>query len=330
MHGSERRRKSKNRAVASTTLPYHPYARLPVSGSRSYNAYGPISNRPRFRRPVKVPMNPPQAGPRARFLHSAGLVTTTGHLISDTTYKVNATHLRSYIRGAFLPDIIRQEDGFGGLPWRGQRSYLNWLHIPYDAERKINTITTIPTEQLKAGIDNCLFISYRSFFSTEPLVSVVTRNYIYDSVDFPSSIATSNVPPTVSPTEALSVPSILYRPIPKLLEPERVLTLPDIPGSLQELVTWVVEQPLQTVQRALHLAHPGTADWWFDEVQSNGKEEWRNKELCRAYVWKRHPSPKNNCEVKSLAVIIQPPWILTWQDFQDVVECKNVRNYNSL
>ncbi|GJJ09295.1 hypothetical protein Clacol_003517 [Clathrus columnatus] len=310
-----------------------------------------IRRKSHLNRPVKSLMGPPQQNPRLRASRAGKATIATrsveGNKVEQPVIATQpkdkrlqtgvrdseapessdqaACHLRSYIRGAVLPTI---EDLLYMVPPRGQRIYLNWLQVPFNPERRIDVITKFSNAALKAGIDNCMF--YLSSLFTQSILirdfSAVTRNYVYDDTDLSvTSIASTTAHPLILASESLSVPSKSHRRTPQIFAPERSSLLPITPRTLGEIASWVVELPLRTVQRAIHLSHPEAAKWRFDEVQlDSGAESWMNRDLYQVYVWRRHPTLRMETIQDSLAVIVQPPWILSWQDLQDVVDCTNL------
>lgn len=178
---------------------------------------------------------------------------------------------------------------------------------------------------------------------------------IYGSEDFITMINTGV--PTSSPDEALTLQSYIGS---CYIAPEEEASVP-YPRNLSGLIEWLDNYPLRTLTRAIHLANPSTTRWWFDRIlpQDLGEDFIRNKRMLAVVGWRFHPDTSSRPWFKelddemgwvtseekginflkvhphrkpwfipsaevSLAIIIQPPWVLSWEDLNNVAECRNV------
>lgn len=179
---------------------------------------------------------------------------------------------------------------------------------------------------------------------------------IYGSEDFITMINTGV--PASSPDEALTLHS--YVGSRYYIAPEEEVSVP-YPRNLFGLIEWLDNHPLRTLTRTIHLANPSTTGWWFDRVlpQDLGEDFIRNKRMLAVVGWRFHPDTSSRPWFKelddemgwvaseekganflkvhphqkpwfipsaevSLAIIIQPPWILSWEDLTNVAECSDV------
>lgn len=113
-----------------------------------------------------------------------------------------------------------------------------------------------------------------------------------------------------------------------------IITAPSIPRptNVHEVTPWVLALPLQTATRALHAAFPDEAAKW-DVTYVNRNDG--DSGLWNTLVWRRTPPPsdietfyvekRDPLEECSLVVAVQPPWILTQQDFKSFLKCSSVR-----
>ena len=132
----------------------------------------------------------------------------------------------------------------------------------------------------------------------------------------------------------------LVLPAPQYVPEDAFEDIP-YPCSIQETCRWIVERPLQTMQRAVHLAFPDTTRWWLDEAPSEIRPPAEDPNLWRTYLWRFHPDehhptwwrdvPFSDSGVEtepapheSIVFAVQPHWILGPQDLSDVADCKSV------
>ena len=83
------------------------------------------------------------------------------------------------------------------------------------------------------------------------------------------------------------------------------------------LMRWVIEYPLDTVQRIMHVAFPETEKWCFSALLPDVDDS-----LFRGLTWNLSES---GISVEStVAVLVQPPWIASAQDLEHFVNCIEV------
>jgi hypothetical protein len=137
------------------------------------------------------------------------------------------------------------------------------------------------------------------------------------------------------PAEALVLPAPLHTT-------EGTYDNTPYPSSVEETCVWLTERPFKTMQRAMHLAYPDTTRWWLDETEAGRHhEEVVNHALWRTYLWRFHPDEhqrtwwrdvpevENGAKAEpapqsSIAVVVQPPWILSLQDMKNFTNCRSV------
>lgn len=87
--------------------------------------------------------------------------------------------------------------------------------------------------------------------------------------------------------------------------------------ALFSVSRWVVEYPLATLQRVLHLAFPHTQEWSFSPVMADPDDD-----IVACATWDRR-NPDRSVDT-AVAVMIQPPWIVSAADLQAFVNCRRV------
>jgi hypothetical protein len=103
------------------------------------------------------------------------------------------------------------------------------------------------------------------------------------------------------------------------------------PTNVQEVTPWLLTLPLQTMTRALHVAFPEAQKWDVTYVNRDD----RDAALWSTLAWRRTPPPSKletffikptdpleNC---SVVFAVQPPWVMTEQDFKYFLRCTSVR-----
>ena len=103
------------------------------------------------------------------------------------------------------------------------------------------------------------------------------------------------------------------------------------PTNVREITPWVLTLPLQTMTRVLHMAFPEARKWDVTHVNDDD----RDAAIWATLVWRKKPLPSNletfyiqaKDPLESCTVVfaVQPPWILTPQDFKSFVRCTSVR-----
>lgn len=80
---------------------------------------------------------------------------------------------------------------------------------------------------------------------------------------------------------------------------------------------WVIEYPLATVQRIMHVAFPETTEWGFSEPFDDVDDHF-----FRGMTW--HLVDNGILVESTVAVLVQPPWIVSYQDLEHFVSCNEV------
>lgn len=103
------------------------------------------------------------------------------------------------------------------------------------------------------------------------------------------------------------------------------------PTNVHEVTPWVLTLPLQTMTRTLHVAFPEARKWDVTYVNRDDPD----CALWTTLVWRKTPppsnletffiDPKDPLEECSVMFAVQPPWIMTPQDFKSFVRCTSVR-----
>ncbi|CAL1704794.1 unnamed protein product [Somion occarium] len=95
------------------------------------------------------------------------------------------------------------------------------------------------------------------------------------------------------------------------------------PGNMDRVVRWVVEFPLLTVERTLHLTFQQTLEWTFDTSMSDLDVD---RELFRTVCWTRTQVGETTKDAEcALMVFIQPPWIMTPYELKSFSDCPGLR-----
>ncbi|KAI9446481.1 hypothetical protein H4582DRAFT_1906054 [Lactarius indigo] len=96
------------------------------------------------------------------------------------------------------------------------------------------------------------------------------------------------------------------------------------PTDLDRFASWLVNLPLQTAERAMHLVHPKSRSWSF--VYRNGDMDDAH---FKYYAWELAPSISNpNGQETTTIVMAMPPWTLTPTDLQCFSACKEFPVFN--
>ncbi|GJJ08103.1 hypothetical protein Clacol_002311 [Clathrus columnatus] len=249
-------------------------------------------------------------------------------------------NLFSYMKGSILPRMWKRDVKTGenvALLGRKERSGKNLLSLkPPDSEetRGVKSITRIAKKLFReivgyyheSGITGSFKLSANQRIIQGPGTRII---------------------------EALTLPAFVHESI---LQPERAS--PDLSNAsnIADVVRWLIEGPLKTAQRAMHLAYFSTGQWGFEEVSLTGTEIDEDQ---RVFIWKYHKetlkvmksaldavwdqlSPIERWEWAieqghqsvpsnpvSLAVFVQPPWILGLGDMEDLVNSAEIPEIGS-
>ncbi|GJJ15608.1 hypothetical protein Clacol_009886 [Clathrus columnatus] len=235
-----------------------------------------------------------------------------------------AIYLRSYLRHAELPELYR-----GG-------SYYGLPLCPLIKEAKRNLLVISPNPD-------------------RPQAYAILDDNIYGAEDFLTMVNTGI--PDCTEDEALTLKATNGT---DYIYPESKVS-PWYPKDLVELIEWIDCYPIKTLTRAIHLANPSTTPWWFERISPKdlGEDFVKNRRMLAVLGWRFHPNQSRPIWFKevdeelgwilegeegldfykvhphkksrfipssetSIAVIIQPPWILGWADLEDVVNCQDL------
>ncbi|GBE82328.1 predicted protein [Sparassis crispa] len=100
-------------------------------------------------------------------------------------------------------------------------------------------------------------------------------------------------------------------------------------SNIERVCRWVIEYPLTTSQRILHLTMPQTDDWSFSP-EKHARDIDMDKDIFRYTTFSAAAAPLSprGCPIPSVTVVIQPPWILSPQDLVAFVGCGALPPYN--
>ncbi|PSR74908.1 hypothetical protein PHLCEN_2v9442 [Hermanssonia centrifuga] len=90
------------------------------------------------------------------------------------------------------------------------------------------------------------------------------------------------------------------------------------PSNLSQVCRWVIDYPLTTLQRVIHLSFPQTKAWSFSSIAPDVDED-----LVACVTWDRITEEKT--VQSAVAVMIQPPWIASLKDLERFVACSTLR-----
>ncbi|KAL6308989.1 hypothetical protein BKA93DRAFT_859648 [Sparassis latifolia] len=199
-----------------------------------------------------------------------------------------ASNLRFYMSVATLPDMPSAVTA-EPMPPDGHKAHKNQLTVIPQAFRRLETIHVMAKGFSQSALD---FVDRR--IPSAPL-----------DVD--------NDDKTMG--EALTLPCAPYYNI-----PERTV------GQVSNIERRVIEYPLTTSQRILHLTMPQTDDWSFSP-EKHARDIDMDKDIFRYTTFSAAAAPLSprGCPIPSVTVVIQPPWILSPQDLVTFVGCGAVR-----
>ncbi|GJJ08102.1 hypothetical protein Clacol_002310 [Clathrus columnatus] len=247
-------------------------------------------------------------------------------------------NLFSYLKGALLPRMWELDAETGenvALLGRKERSGKNLMMLPDEEEsRGIKSITPV-AKKLFRGI-----VEYYHESAITGSFKLSARQHIIQG-------------PETRIVEALTLPAFVHECI---LQPEQ--SLPDLSNAsnITDVVQWLIEGPFKTAQRAMHLASFLTNQWGFEEVSLTGTEVdkcqrvfiwkyheetpevvqsavdavWDQLSLIEQWEWKTEQGAQSDPDnPASLAVFVQPPWILGLGDMEDLVKCAEIPELSS-
>ncbi|KAJ3998183.1 hypothetical protein F5050DRAFT_1806143 [Lentinula boryana] len=203
-------------------------------------------------------------------------------------------NLKCYVREAILP---RMKNGkyAPAMPPDGHKSHMNTLKVRPETWRRLESIYSLDYFQLEEVI-----IAWIDMYLPEYPLEV-------EDVDEDTG-------------ETLSIPcpgtdfDIMYREERK-------------PSDLSRLAPWVDNLALMTVQRILHLIHPGSQTWGF----SLADETDFDRTIFQYYLWTvpeyilegLDENRRKSVEYSSVVVAFQPPWVLSAQDIKEFAKCRS-------
>ena len=82
---------------------------------------------------------------------------------------------------------------------------------------------------------------------------------------------------------------------------------------------WIVQYPLATTQRILHIVFPETTSWGFRPDAAPEPDE----ELVAFYTWESRSRQRQILNT-TLAVMVLPPWIASSADLMSMTKCRKV------
>ncbi|CCL99143.1 uncharacterized protein FIBRA_01158 [Fibroporia radiculosa] len=185
-------------------------------------------------------------------------------------------NLRWYISQAYLPPMNLSRNAPSPPP-PGHSSHLNLLAVTPESYRSLETIHTFPLGALSEKVIEFVDIYVPAY----PLDQ--NENDDAESVTVPCPPHFTGGAPTVR-----------------------------LPARVKDVYQWVYTYPLQTAQCIVHQMWPDTFDYTFD---FENREEI-DQEIFFSVSWTDAATPlSTKTPHPSVAVFVQPPWILSPKDF---------------
>ena len=223
-------------------------------------------------------------------------------------------NLRLYLSEAVLPTMIHGSSA-PPMPPDGHKAHLN--HLAIQAEDYRSRFVKIVVPKDKNHFDDLVSECKPRYYPLSvyilratPVVHTLPRT----KLDHPTVDDSTGYAFTL-PAKGFDIP------------------LPSVPRptNVREVTPWVLTLPLQTMTRALHVAFPEAREWDVTYVNRDDGDAT----LWTTLVWRKTPPPSNietffikpgnPLEHCSVLFAVQPPWIMTPQDFKSFVRCTSVR-----
>jgi hypothetical protein len=86
---------------------------------------------------------------------------------------------------------------------------------------------------------------------------------------------------------------------------------------------WVLQLPLATVERVMHLSFPETLEWRFETDERDDVDN----DIFKYCLWtlpNNDPIPNPEILKRGVVMAYQPPWILSPKDMEAFVNCRTV------
>ncbi|KAF7793007.1 hypothetical protein EIP86_004112 [Pleurotus ostreatoroseus] len=185
------------------------------------------------------------------------------------------------------------------MPAPGHRAHCNALSVRPEHWRKLRGIALMDKDRMDAAV-----------------VDWMTENMPIDELNV--------LEPNRDTGEHLTIPVPAYT----FYVPDKVIGRPSdfdrcvylecilltLAQAATSLMRWVIEYPLDTVQRIMHVAFPETEKWCFSAPLPDVDDS-----LFRGLTWNLSES---GISVEStVAVLVQPPWIASAHDLEHFVSC---------
>ncbi|KAL6308990.1 hypothetical protein BKA93DRAFT_724538 [Sparassis latifolia] len=198
------------------------------------------------------------------------------------------SNLRLYLSRATLPKMHFAATAMP-MPPEGHKAHMNQLTVIPQAFRRLENMHALG----------------RSF--SEDVLSFLDRCIPSAPLDADNDDETTG--------EVLTLPCAPYYNIPK----RAVGQVSDV----ELICCWVIEYPLKTAQRILHLTMPQTDDWCFSLKKWHASAVDIDNDIIRYTTFSASAAPPSTqgYPKPSVTVITQPPWILSPKDLIAFVRC---------
>ncbi|KAI0798054.1 hypothetical protein C8Q75DRAFT_740501 [Abortiporus biennis] len=201
-----------------------------------------------------------------------------------TTAGRATANLSLYIENAILPHMPLGPAA-PQMPPDGHKSHLNILAVRPENWRSLESIQSIEADD---------FLVKARFFTTN-----IHYGPLYGIEDMDEITG-----------EQITIPAKRYFEI-----PPRII---GHPSNIEKVCRWVIEYPMETLQRVMHITFPDTAPWTFDSYS----EKDVDSKVLRHITWGR--DRVDGTRDAKVVVLIQSPWILSPRDLSAFTECKGI------
>ncbi|KAL6298856.1 hypothetical protein BKA93DRAFT_743354 [Sparassis latifolia] len=222
------------------------------------------------------------------------------------------SNLRFYMSVATLPDMPSAATA-EPMPPDGHKAHKNQLTVIPQAFRRLETMHIMAKGFSQEALDCELRCQLLNALLTIGRFAVLDRRIPSAPLD------ADNLDEYTG--EALTLPCAPHYNIPRHVGGQV--------SNIERVCRWVVEYPLTTSQRILHLTMPQTDDWSFSP-EKHARDIDMDKDIFRYTTFSAAaaPLPPRGCAIPSVTVVIQPPWILSPQDLVAFVACGALPPYN--
>ncbi|OBZ75734.1 hypothetical protein A0H81_04415 [Grifola frondosa] len=213
------------------------------------------------------------------------MATSTPSIFSEAAAMLN----RPFIKPELDSTSLRACSHRPSMPAEGHKTHLNTLNVKPESYRTLQIMHTVkPTVFSQNAVK---FI--HKFVQTS-----------YSEGDTDRVLG-----------ESITVPVLCYS------VPDKVIPYTD---DVDGICQWVLEYPLATVKRLVHLVFPETKLWNLDLHRRDDIDE----DLIRHFTWCPKPSLITSVEdtwKPSMTIFVQPPWIVSPKELELFITCGTLR-----